>query len=219
MRIQAFIFDLDGVITDTSEFHYLGWKRLADEEGIPFTRADNENLRGVSRRESLKRMLNGRVISEEQAEAWMARKNRYYVDFIDKLTPANILPGAGELLGELKAAGIQTAIASSSKNATLVVDRLQIGALIDALVDGSMVSQSKPAPDLFLEAARRLGAEPARCVVVEDAEAGVEAGNAAGMLTLGLGPQERVGAATLTLPDLNGADLAALAQKMGFSIS
>ena len=219
MRIQAFIFDLDGVITDTSEFHYLGWKRLADEEGIPFTRADNENLRGVSRRESLKRMLNGRVISEEQAEAWMARKNRYYVDFIDKLTPANILPGARELLGELKAARIQTAIASSSKNATLVVDRLQIAALIDALVDGSMVSQSKPAPDLFLEAARRLGAEPARCVVVEDAEAGVEAGNAAGMLTLGLGPQERVGAATLTLPDLNGADLAALAQKMGFSIS
>lgn len=219
MRIQAFIFDLDGVITDTSEFHYLGWKRLADEEGIPFTRADNENLRGVSRRESLKRMLNGRVISEEQAEAWMARKNRYYVDFIDKLTPAYILPGARELLGELKAAGIHTAIASSSKNATLVVDRLQIAALIDALVDGSMVSQSKPAPDLFLEAARRLGAEPARCVVVEDAEAGVEAGNAAGMLTLGLGPQERVGAATLTLPDLNGADLAALAQKMGFSIS
>lgn len=219
MQIQAFIFDLDGVITDTSEFHYLGWKRLADEEGIPFTRADNENLRGVSRRESLKRMLNGRVISEEKAEAWMARKNRYYVDFIDKLTPANILPGARELLGELKAARIQTAIASSSKNATLVVDRLQIGALIDALVDGSMVSQSKPAPDLFLEAARRLRAEPARCVVVEDAEAGVEAGNAAGMLTLGLGPQERVGAATLTLPDLNGADLAALAQKMGFSIS
>jgi beta-phosphoglucomutase len=219
MQIQAFIFDLDGVITDTSEFHYLGWKRLADEEGIPFTRADNENLRGVSRRESLKRMLNGRVISEEQAEAWMARKNRYYVDFIDKLTPANILPGARELLGELKAAGIQTAIASSSKNATLVVDRLQIAPLIDALVDGGMVSQSKPAPDLFLEAARRLGAEPARCVVVEDAEAGVKAGNAAGMLTLGLGPQERVGVATLTLPDLNGADLAALAQKMGFSIS
>ena len=206
-KISAFIFDLDGVITDTSEFHYLAWQRLADEEGIPFSREDNEKLRGVSRRESLQLMLKGRVISEETAQAWMERKNNYYIDLVKSLDPEGILPGVMPLLKDLRQAGIAAAIASSSKNASLVIERLALKPFFDAIVDGLMVTRSKPAPDLFLRAAQELGKSPDECVVVEDAGAGVEAGKAAGMLTLGLGPHERVGAADLVLPDLNHAKL------------
>ena len=207
-NIRAFIFDLDGVITDTSEFHFRAWQRLAREEGLPFTRQDNEALRGVARRESLNLILKGRQIPDATAEAWMERKNSYYVELVKGMSPGDLLPGAGELLAELRRAGLKIAIASSSKNTPLVLDRLRIGPALDAVVDGSMVARSKPAPDLFLKAAGLLGLPPAQCVVVEDAAAGVEAGRAAGMLTLGLGPAERVGTADLVLPDLSDARLA-----------
>ena len=205
--IKAFIFDLDGVITDTSEFHYQAWQRLANEEGIPFSREENEKLRGVSRLESLRIMLKGRVISDETAQAWMNRKNDYYVDLIHTLTPKDVLPGVIELLSELHAAGILIAIASASKNATLVIEKLTLRPYFQAVVDGLIVTKSKPAPDLFLRAAEILKVAPESCVVVEDAAAGVEAGRAAGMLTLGLGPFERVGMAHLALPDLSHTSL------------
>lgn len=206
-NIRAFIFDLDGVITDTSEFHYLAWSRLADEEGIPFSREENELLRGVSRRESLRILLKGREIPEETAEAWMDRKNGYYVNLLQTIAPQNILPGVMNLLHELKQAGIHAAIASSSKNAPLVIEKLKLQPYLDAIVDGSMVSRSKPAPDLFLKAAELVAAGPEDCLVVEDAAAGVEAGKAAGMATLGLGPEERVGMADLRMADLSQAHL------------
>ena len=213
-KISAFIFDLDGVITDTSEFHYLAWQRLADEEGIPFSREDNENLRGVSRRESLQLMLKGRVISEETAQAWMERKNNYYIDLVKTLDPEGILPGVKPLLNDLRQAGIAAAIASSSKNAALVIERLGLKPFFDAIVDGLMVTRSKPAPDLFLRAAKELSKSPDECVVVEDASAGIEAGKAAGMLTIGLGPFERVGAADLVLPDLSHARLSEILPRL-----
>jgi beta-phosphoglucomutase len=205
--IKAFLFDLDGVLTDTSEFHYRGWKRLADEEGLDFDRADNDALRGVSRRESLLLMLRGRVIPEAQMEAWMERKNTYYLELVERMTPSDLLPGAMELLGEIRAAGIKIAIASSSKNAGLVMYRLSLAPAIDALVDGNMVTLSKPAPDLFLKAAELVGTKPIESVVVEDAAAGVEAGKAGGMWTVGLGPVERVGMADLVVPSLEGVHL------------
>ena len=205
--IKAFLFDLDGVLTDTSEFHYLAWQRLADEEGLPFSRLDNEALRGVSRRESLAVLLKGKNISEETAQAWMERKNNYYLELVDRMTPANLLPGAVDLLAELRAAGIRIAIASASKNAPLVLERLKIGPAIDAVVDGNTPARSKPAPDLFLAAAQALEVLPDDCVVVEDAAVGIAAGNAAGMQTLGLGPVERVGAAGMVLPSLEGVRL------------
>ena len=207
MKIRAFIFDLDGVLTDTAEYHYRAWKRLADEEGIPFDRPDNEALRGVSRRESLSRMLKGRPISEEQAQAWMERKNSYYVEMIRQMRPADVLPGSHELLAELRAAGIRIAIASASMNAGEVVDRLGLSAEIDALCDGNSVTRTKPAPDLFLYAARQLGIPPEACVVVEDAEAGVEAALAGGMRAIGIGPVERVGKAHLVIPSLENQRL------------
>jgi beta-phosphoglucomutase len=205
--IRAFLFDLDGVLTDTSEFHYLGWKRLADELGLSFDRQKNEALRGVSRRESLLLLLNGRPATEEEMNEWMERKNRYYIEYVSRMTPENLLPGALELLKELHQAGYKVAIVSSSKNTPLVLERLQIGEWLDAVVDGNAAARSKPAPDLFLLAAERLGVSPEECLVVEDAEAGIAAGKAAGMCTLGLGPSERVGSADYQLPDLAGVTL------------
>jgi beta-phosphoglucomutase len=207
MPIRGFIFDLDGVITDTAEFHYQGWKRLADEEGIPFGREENEALRGVSRRESLLLLLKGRLYPEEQLQELMARKNRYYVELIRGVTPQNLLPGARALLEEIRRAGLKAAVGSASKNAAHVIERLGIRSLFDAISDGYSVERPKPAPDLFLHAAGQLGLPPAQCIIVEDAAAGVEAAKAGGFYAVGLGPVARVGAADAVFPSLEGVRL------------
>ena len=212
--IKAFIFDLDGVITDTAEYHYRGWKRLADEEGLPFTREDNEHLRGVSRRESLMLILKDRVYSEEKIREMMERKNGYYLEFIKEISPHDLLPGAKELLEELRAAGLRNALGSASKNAGEVLDRLGIHSLFDAVSDGHSVKNQKPAPDLFLHAAEQLGLTPAECVVVEDAAAGIEAARAGGFKSIGLGPIERVGQADAVFPNLAGIRLNDLLQAL-----
>ncbi len=216
--IRAFIFDLDGVLTDTAEYHYRAWKRLADEEGLPFTREDNEPLRGVARRESLMLLLKGRVYPEEKIQEMMARKNNYYLEFIKEIAPRDLLPGAKELLEEIHAAGLKTALGSASKNAGEVVDRLQIRSLLDAISDGCSVERQKPAPDLFLHAAAQLGLPPAQCVVVEDAAAGIGAAKAGGFRTVGLGPRERVGDADAVLPSLEGVRLLGLRRALGEEI-
>lgn len=216
-NIQGVIFDLDGVLTDTAEFHYLAWKQLADEEGIPFDQQANEALRGLSRRESLLRILGDRSIAEKRIQEMMERKNRYYVELMQDITPAHLLPGVANLLQELRAAGIKIALGSSSKNARAVLKRLGIEDLLDAIADGYSVSQPKPAPDLFFFAARELGVSPSQCVVIEDAEAGVEAALAAGMSAVGLGPVERVGKAHVVLPNLDGICWADLLSELAFS--
>ncbi|MBW4673773.1 MAG: beta-phosphoglucomutase [Desmonostoc geniculatum HA4340-LM1] len=203
-NIQGVIFDLDGVLTDTAELHYLAWQKLADEEGIPFNRQANEALRGVSRRASLMLIIGDRPYSEAQIEEMMERKNRYYVELLKNMTSEDLLPGAIALLDELRQAGIKIAIGSASKNAHTVIERLGIGNKIDAIADGYSVQQPKPAPDLFLYAAKELGIEPAQSVVVEDAAAGVEAALAALMWAVGIGPVERVGAAHVVFPSLAG---------------
>jgi beta-phosphoglucomutase len=212
--IKGFIFDLDGVLTDTAEFHYRGWKRLADELGIPFTRQANEALRGIPRRASLLTILGDRQFPEERIEEMMERKNRYYLEFIRDITPRDLLPGARELLEEIRAAGLKSALGSASKNAAEVLERLGIAHLLDAVADGHSVARQKPAPDLFLFAAARLGLPPSECVVVEDAAAGIEAAHAGGFRALGVGPRERVGAADLVLPNLEGAHLKDLLEKL-----
>lgn len=201
--IQGIIFDLDGVLTDTSEFHYLAWKRLADEAQIPFDRQANEALRGVSRRDSLLFLLQGRDITEEQLQAMMTRKNQYYLELIRTITPDHLLPGVATLLADLRSQGIKIALGSASKNAPEVLQRLGIAAYFDAIADGNSVVNSKPAPDVFLYGAQALGLAPNTCVVVEDAAAGVEAALRAGMWAIGLGPEERVGSAHLVLPNLD----------------
>ena len=207
MNIRGIIFDLDGVLTDTAEYHFLSWQRLAHELGIPFTREDNEHLRGISRRQSLELLLKGRVLPEDQMQSLMDRKNGYYVESLVNITPDDLLPGVRRLLDEIRAAGIKTAIGSASKNAQEVVRRLAIGADIDAIADGYSVIRPKPAPDLFVYAAGLLGLPVAECIVVEDAAAGVDAAQAAGMQAVGLGPAERVGHADAVFPDLANVTL------------
>ncbi|MFP4362696.1 MAG: beta-phosphoglucomutase [Spirochaetia bacterium] len=193
--IKAFIFDLDGVITDTAEFHFKAWKRMADEDGIPFTRQDNEALRGVSRAESLRRLLKGKEVTPEKFQEMMDRKNSYYREFLKTMTPDDLLPGAKELVLDLKKRGIKTAIGSSSKNAQTVLEGLEVTDMFEAVADGDSVENAKPAPDLFLHAAELMNLAPETCVVVEDAESGVEAALAGNFVAVGIGPEERVGKA------------------------
>ncbi|WP_322821828.1 beta-phosphoglucomutase [Chloroflexus sp.] len=214
MTIQGFIFDLDGVLTDTAEYHYRAWKRLADELGIPFTHEENEALRGIPRRESLLLLLKGRTYPEAVLSELMDRKNGYYLEFIRELSPRDVLPGARKLLQEIRAAGLKTALGSASKNAREVIERLGIAGLFDAVADGYSVTRQKPAPDLFLHAAALLNLPPSACVVVEDAEAGVEAALAGGFYVVGIGPQERVGRAHVVLPSLAEARLSDLCQQL-----
>ena len=208
--IRAFIFDLDGVITDTAEYHYRGWKRLADEEGLPFTREDNEHLRGIPRRESLMLILKDRLYPEEKIQELMERKNGYYLEFIKEISPRDLLPGAKDLLEEIREAGLKNALGSASKNAGEVIERLGIQSLFDAVSDGHSVERQKPAPDLFLHAAHQLNLSPAECVVVEDAAAGIEAARAGQFRSVGLGPDERVGKADVIFPSLSGVRLSDL---------
>jgi kojibiose phosphorylase len=213
-EIQGFIFDLDGVLTDTAEFHYRAWQQLADEEHLPFDRQANEALRGVARRTSLMLIVGDRPYSEAQIQEMMERKNRYYVASIQTITPENLLPGAIALLDELRQAGMKIAIGSASKNAKTVIEKLELAEHVDAIADGYSVDRPKPAPDIFLYAATQLGLDPAHCVVVEDAPVGVAAAIAAGMGSIGIGSPSRVGAANLVLPNLIGVHLSDLRTKL-----
>jgi len=179
-----------------------------------FTREDNEQLRGIPRRESLMLILKERMYPEEQILEMMERKNNYYLEFIREVSPKDLLPGARELLEEIRQAGLKSALGSASKNAPDVIRRLGIENLLDAISDGNSVQRQKPAPDLFLHAAKQLNLRPDECVVVEDASAGIDAAKAAGMLTVGLGPSERVGHADVILPNLSGVKLADILEKL-----
>lgn len=207
--IKALILDLDGVITDTAEYHYRGWKRLADEEGLPFDREANEQLRGVSRRQSLLLILGDKKdeYSEEQIQEMMARKNGYYQEMLDNLTDEDFLPGAKELIAEIKARGLKIAVGSASKNTKRVLNNLKITDLFDAIGDGHSVERAKPAPDLFVHTAGKMGLPPRECVVVEDAESGVAAALTGGFIAVGVGPEERVGKAHVRYDDTASVDL------------
>lgn len=201
--IRGFIFDLDGVITETSEFHYQAWQRLADENGLPFDRQANDALRGISRRESLLKILDGRPVSEDQIQAMMHTKNNYYVDYLQTMTPDNRLAGVTDFLTESRAIGLKLAIGSASRNARLVLDKIGLGAFFDAVGDGHMVVNSKPAPDVFVWTAGALGLPVTEVVVFEDASAGIDAAKTAGTYSVGVG-SANVDHADITLPDLTG---------------
>ena len=194
MSLQAVIFDLDGVITDTAEFHYLAWQKLADEEGLTFSREINEQLRGVPRRESLDIILGEHHPADDVSRTEMiGRKNDYYLQFLDQLTPEHLLPNVANLLDELDSAKVPFALGSASKNALRVLDALGITHRFAFIADGNSPVRPKPAPDLFRYAAVGLGCTPNQCVVVEDAASGVQAAQTAGMPVLAIGPAERFG--------------------------
>ena len=184
--IKAVIFDLDGVIVSTNDCHYEAWKKLADEEGIYFDRKINDRLRGVSRMASLEIVLerSEKAYTEEEKAELAERKNNYYREFIEKLTPNDILPGVMDNLEELKKNGIKIAIGSSSKNTPIILKQIGLDGYFDAVSDGNNISKSKPDPEVFLKAAEMLKIPPENCLVVEDADAGIEAGKKGGMKTL-----------------------------------
>ena len=187
--IRGFLFDLDGVLVDTAQYHFLAWQRMAAELGIHFGEAENEQLKGVSRAESLNRILawGGKSISDAEKQHWMTLKNDWYLELVRGMPADDYLPGAHEFLRASRAAGIKVALGSASKNAPLILERLGWIPLFDALVDGNVVTASKPDPEVFLEGARRLGLKPEECVVFEDSEAGVEAARRGGMKVVGIG--------------------------------
>lgn len=209
--IRAAIFDLDGVIVDTAKYHYRAWRRLAEELGFEFTERDNERLKGVSRMRSLEILLEvggfgAGVFTEAQRQQMADRKNGWYVEYISRMTPAEILPGVLSFLEEVRGDGVRTALGSASKNTGIILERLGIGGLFDAVVDGTMVGRTKPDPEVFLTGAAMLGGGilPAECVVFEDAEAGIEAAVAAGMYSVGIGVPEVLREAEMVVPGFAG---------------
>lgn len=190
MGVLAVIFDLDGVILSTDELHYLAWKRMAEREGIFFDRQINERLRGVSRMASLEIILQraGRSYSEEARSQLASYKNAHYAASLERLTPADVFPGVMELMTHLRERGVHMAIASSSRNTRAIMDRVGLLPLFrGAICDGTNITHSKPDPEVFLKAAAMVAVEPPRCLVIEDADAGIEGAKRAGMLALGVG--------------------------------
>ncbi|MEW5681985.1 MAG: beta-phosphoglucomutase [Pseudomonadota bacterium] len=189
MSCRAVIFDLDGVLTDTAIYHFYAWKALADELGINFTEQDNEQLKGVDRLGSLRWILQqgGLTLSGAEEARLMQQKNAHYLKLIDHITPDNLYPGVAALFADLKQRAIKIGLASASKNAAFVVERLGIAAQFDYIADANQVVNSKPDPEVFLLAAKGLGVPPKHCIGVEDALAGIEAINRAGMKAIGIG--------------------------------
>lgn len=204
-RIQACIFDLDGVIVDTAVYHYKAWKRLANELGFDFTEEDNEKLKGVSRMASLDLILHwgGMTKTDAEKEELATRKNTWYVDMINKMTPAEILPGAREFVESCKSAGIKTALGSASKNSGTILEKVGIAHLFDVVIDGNKVSKPKPDPEVFLKGAEELHVATGNCVVFEDAIAGVEAAINGGMKVVGIGSPDVLGKANLVVSGLD----------------
>lgn len=211
-RFAAAIFDLDGVLADSATAHFAAWSRLADELGIVFTHEDNEALKGVDRMGSLRHILalGKRTLPEAEMEALATRKNGYYLEAVRNMTSADLLPGAEALVRAAKARGLACAVASASRNAPLLLDRMGVSGLFDFVADAGKVAQGKPAPDIFLACSDALGIAPDRCIGFEDAAAGIAAIRAAGMYAVGIGDPAVLGAADIVYPDTASVDLEAL---------
>ncbi|HAH22667.1 MAG TPA: beta-phosphoglucomutase [Prolixibacteraceae bacterium] len=205
-RIEACIFDLDGVIVDTAKYHFIAWRALAEELGFTFTQEDNERLKGVSRMQSLDILLEigEKQFSKEEKLAMAHKKNTLYVSYIEKMTPDEILPGVREFLKELRSKGIKVALGSASKNSPMILEQIKLTGMFDVVVDGNSISEAKPNPEVFLKGAERLRVQPEHCVVFEDAIAGVEAARNASMYCVGIGEPETLGMADFVIPGFKG---------------
>ena len=204
--IKAVLFDLDGVLVSTDQYHYQSWKKLSDEEGFDFFDQEfNDKFRGVARMECVEIITraSGKNYSPEQKQELADRKNRYFVESLLSVTTEVLLPGALSTLHELKSRGIKTAVASNSRNAVTIIRQVKIEHLLDAIVDGHQIENSKPDPEVFLLAAKNVGVSPNYCLVVEDAVAGIESAKRAGMKVLGIGTKERLPNANIVVPDLS----------------
>ena len=204
MRTGACIFDLDGVLVDTAKYHFKAWKRLTDMLGIDFTENDNERLKGVSRMASLEIILEigNMQLDESKKLEYATLKNNWYMEYISKMTPSEILPGCIRFITELKKEKILIAIGSASKNTPMILERVGIQGMFDAVADGNNITKAKPDPEVFLKAAEMIGIRPEECVVFEDAVAGVQAALNAGMMCIGIGSPEVLTKAHFVVPGL-----------------
>lgn len=202
---EAVLFDLDGVIIDTAEYHYQAWKTLGNSLNISFDRTFNERLKGISREESLRLILEhgglNKTVSQETFDELARRKNNTYVAMIKNVTEKDIFPGIKDLLDDLLEEGIKIALASASKNGPLLLERMGITEYFDAIVDPSLIPNGKPAPDIFLAAANALNVPIEQCIGIEDSIAGIKAIKSSGALPIGVGKQEDLGDDIPVVPD------------------
>lgn len=192
MKKTGFIFDLDGVIVDTAKYHYLAWRKLANELGFEFTQEQNELFKGVSRKRCLEILLEiGNIkASREQFDSWLVKKNKDYLSLIEKMDESEVLPNVQKILQFLKEHNMPLGLGSASKNARPILEKVKLMDYFDAIVDGTQVTKAKPDPEVFLLAAAQMGVAPQECIVFEDAVAGIEAANNAGMLSIGIGDKK-----------------------------
>lgn len=207
--IKACIFDLDGVIVDTAKYHFIAWRRLANELGFDFTEEENEQLKGVSRMGSLELILQwGEVqMSEADKLSWAAKKNEWYREYILQMQPDEILDGVMPFLDHLKGRGIQLGLGSASKNASDIITQVGLRDRFASIVDGSKATKSKPDPQVFLLGARELGRQPSECIVFEDAAKGIDAALNGGFYAVGIGKEEHLNHAHLVIPNFIGITL------------
>ena len=214
---KGFVFDLDGVITDTAKFHYLAWKDLADSIGISIDIKFNERLKGISRMDSLERILvhggKENEYSLDEKEALATKKNTHYVELLQDLTPADLLPGVKEFLDEAKANHVPCVIASASKNAPFILEKLEVADEFDAIVDPATLSKGKPDPEIFIKAAQAIGLKPEEAVGFEDAQAGVDGIKASGMFAVGVMANEALHGADIVVKKLTELSVPELLQK------
>jgi beta-phosphoglucomutase len=204
MKIKGLLFDLDGVLVTTEHNHFVAWKKTADELGVPFTEKENERLKGISRIDSLKLIMEmGNVfVSENEFEALLTSKNEFYLESIQQLNQTDLLPGVLDLLEKAKGMGIKLGVGSSSKNANFILNLLGISSHFDVVIDGNGVEFPKPHPEVFLNGAKALGLEPNECLVFEDAASGIKAAKDGGFTAIGVGNTEIASVADVYFNDL-----------------
>ena len=212
MKHTGFIFDLDGVVVDTAKYHYLAWKKLANQLGFEFTIDQNELFKGVSRKRCLEILLDigGVIATQKQFDTWMIEKNEDYLRYIEAMDSSEILPDVPKVLNYLKAKDIPIALGSASKNARPILEKVNLLSYFDVIVDGNHVTKAKPNPEVFLMAAEQLGLNPENCIVFEDAVAGIQAANAAKMISIGIGDAKILSEAKYNFLDFTQIELSFL---------
>ncbi len=203
-KIKALIFDLDGVLVTTEHNHFVAWKNTAEVLGISFNEEDNEQLKGISRVDSLKKILEmgSKIISEDYFNELLTKKNEFYLNSIQNLNQTNLLPGVLELLKKAKDMGLKCAVGSSSKNARFILSKLEIDIYFTAIVDGNDVSYPKPHPEVFIKGAELMGVEPSQCIVFEDAQSGIQAAIKGGFVAFGVGNAALIDHVDYYIPNL-----------------
>lgn len=214
--LQACLFDLDGVIVDTAKYHFDAWTKLAEELGVPFRQEDNEQLKGVSRVDSLEFILRkGNLFLDNDTKLrLMDRKNEWYLSSVAQMKPDELFPGVVDFIDELRNAGVGVALGSSSKNAPLILDRCDITNRFDAVVDGNSITFSKPDPEVFLKGAKALGSDPSKTVVFEDAVSGVEAACRGGFRVVGIGEPNAFPKADFVMKGFEGFSMTQLLERL-----